>query len=82
MNYAGYSKLKKVALMLVAHKSTSEEIGILRKIFQKYDTEKNGHLSFDEFNHALHDAGYSQDEIRQVFDSLVRRGLVCVCVDI
>lgn len=82
MNYAGYSKLKKVALMLVAHKSTSEEIGILRKIFQKYDTEKNGHLSFDEFNHALRDAGYSQDEIRQVFDSLVRRGLVCVCVDI
>jgi calcium-dependent protein kinase len=77
MNYAKYSKLKKVALMLVAHKSTSEEIGILRKIFQQYDTERNGHLSFDEFSHALRDAGYPQDEIRQVFDSLVRCGIVC-----
>ena len=78
MNYSKYSKLKKVALMLVAHKSTSEEIGILRKLFQKYDTEKNGHLSFDEFNHALCDAGYSTDEIRQVFDSLVRRVFACI----
>ena len=37
IRYAGYSKLKKMALMVVAHKSSSEEIGILRKIFQKYD---------------------------------------------
>ena len=29
--FAEYSKLKKLALMVVAHKSTSEEIGYLRK---------------------------------------------------
>merc|ERR1712161_181205 len=34
--YAGYTKLKKMAMMVVAHRSTNDEIGILRKIFQKY----------------------------------------------
>ena len=34
--------LKKLALMVIAHKSTRKEIGILRKIFEKYDTERNG----------------------------------------
>merc|ERR1712238_263334 len=33
--YAGYTKLKKMAMMVVAHRSTNDEIGILRKIFQK-----------------------------------------------
>ena len=42
LRYSGYSMLKKLALMVIAHKSTRKEIGILRKIFEKYDTERNG----------------------------------------
>jgi len=33
MKFANYSKLKKVALMVIAHKSTTDEIGILRYVY-------------------------------------------------
>lgn len=65
--YADYSKLKKLALMVIAHKSTSEEIGFLRKAFQRYDTETDGMLSFAEFEKALEDYGYSHEELENMF---------------
>lgn len=34
--FAGYGKLKKLALMLIAYRSTSEEIGYLKKIFEMF----------------------------------------------
>lgn len=72
VRYANYSKLKKMALMVVAHKSSTQEIGILRKIFQKYDTKKDGQLSYEEFKAALGDAGVAEDECERIFDSVVR----------
>lgn len=33
------------AMMVVAHKSNAEEIGILRKVFQNYDTNKSGDIT-------------------------------------
>ena len=72
VRYANYSKLKKMALMVVAHKSSAQEIGILRKIFQKYDTKKDGQLSFEEFKAALGDAGVAEEECERIFDSVVR----------
>jgi serine/threonine protein kinase len=76
-NYAGYSKLKKVALMVVAHKSSSEEIGILRKVFQQYDTKKDGQLSFEEFKAAISESGISESKHQEIFDAMVSiiRGL-------
>lgn len=69
--YAKYSKLKRVALMVIAHKSTTKEIGILRKIFQKYDTVRDGQLSYDEFKAALSDSGmYNDEDYRQIFDAV------------
>ncbi|KAL7568560.1 hypothetical protein ACA910_002672 [Epithemia clementina (nom. ined.)] len=68
--YSKYKKLKKIALMICAHKSTTTEIGILRKVFQGYDTERNGILSYDEFKSALKDAGYSEEEYRTMFDAV------------
>lgn len=66
LKFANYSKLKKVALMVIAHKSTSEEIGILRKVFQKYDTEKNGVLSYEEFKKGFDAAGLSETDCRKM----------------
>jgi len=71
VNYAKYSKLKQVALMVIAHRSTSEEIGILRKLFQKYDTTGRGHVTYDEFKAAISSAGFSEDAAREIFDALV-----------
>jgi Ca2+-binding EF-hand superfamily protein len=68
--YSKYSGLKKVALMVIAHKSTSAEIGILRKIFQQYDTKKDGSLSYEEFKAAYAQAGLSEDEFSELFDAV------------
>ena len=57
--------------MVIAHKSTSEEIGILRKVFEKYDTEKNGVISRDEFKAALEIYGYSDEELVSMFEGVV-----------
>lgn len=72
VRYASYAKLKKMALMVVAHKSTTEEIGILRKVFQKYDSQRDGTISYDEFCEALNDSGLTPEDLRSVFNAMVR----------
>lgn len=72
VRYANYSKLQRMALMVIAHKSTSEEIGILRKLFQQYDTKRDGQLSFEEFKAAIQEAGYTEEDYRSIFDAVVR----------
>lgn len=73
--FSHYRQLKKLALMVIAHKSTSEEVGILRKIFEKYDTSKNGVITFDEFAAALQSYGFSDDELERMYDGCV--SLIC-----
>ena len=70
--FASYGALKKLALMVIAHKSTSEEIGFLRKLFTKYDTLKNGVITFSEFKDALVDYNYSKEELIRMFEGIVR----------
>jgi len=69
-NYARYSLIKKLALMVIAHKSTYKEIGILRKIFQDYDKQKDGVIRRIEFKEALTDYGYQDDELNRLFDAI------------
>lgn len=71
LRYAGYTKLKKMALMIVAHKSTYDEIGILRKVFQRYDSFKDGCISFTEFSLALEQSGLSTEDLRSMFEAVV-----------
>lgn len=70
LRYAGYPKLKKMALMVVAHKSSSEEIGILRKLFKKYDSRHDGSIWFEEFCEAMSGYGHSNEELRSIFDAM------------
>ena len=70
--YAGYTKLKKMALMVVAHRSTCEEIGILRKVFQKYaSNNNNGCISYEEFRDAWKESGLPPEDTKSVFDAVV-----------
>lgn len=69
-NYVNYSNLKKLALMVIAHKSTSEEIGILRKVFQKYDTAKDGTIRFEEFKEGFSQYGFPEEEITRMFEAV------------
>ncbi|VEU41030.1 unnamed protein product [Pseudo-nitzschia multistriata] len=71
MRYVGYTKLKKMALMVVAHRSTCEEIGILRKVFQKYASiDKGGCISYEGFNSAWKESGLPPEDTRAIFDSV------------
>jgi Ca2+-binding EF-hand superfamily protein len=59
--------------MVVAHKSSSEEIGILRKVFQKYDSRNDGSIWFEEFCEAMNGCGHSDEDLRSIFDAVVSR---------
>jgi calcium-dependent protein kinase len=66
--FADYGKLKKLALMVIAYKSTEEEIGFLRKVFKKFDVSQNGEISLSEFSAALRrHYDYTDSEIFAMF---------------
>ena len=66
--------------MVVAHKSTSEEIGILRKVFERYDTSRDGSISQEEFKVALECYGYTDDEVERMFTALVSWNVMDVAI--
>jgi len=71
--YGGVSDFKKMALMVIAHQSTTEEIADLRKAFDVYDTGNNGTISFEEFRAAMQSASngkYSDEDVQKIFDSV------------
>lgn len=70
MHYRETPALQKLALNVIAHSSHADEIVHLRKVFQKYDTAKNGVLSFEEFKAALHESDLSDDLLEEVFESI------------
>jgi calcium-dependent protein kinase len=67
--FAGYSRLKKLALMVIAHKSTDDEIGFLRRLFlRRFDVEKSTpDMSFEEFKEALANYSYTEDDLIRMF---------------
>ena len=70
--YAGYTKLKKMALMVIAHRSTCEQIGILRKVFQKYASkDKGGCISYPDFDAAWKESGMPEEDTKAIFDAVV-----------
>lgn len=70
-NFGTYGKLKKVALMIIAHTSSVAEVQHLRKAFNKYDSDNRGTISYAQFKSALHSFFYSDEEIDLMFRALV-----------
>mmetsp|Transcript_16724 Transcript_16724/g.31684 ORF Transcript_16724/g.31684 Transcript_16724/m.31684 type:complete len:679 (-) Transcript_16724:4023-6059(-) len=66
-NYATHTMLRRLGLMLIAHKSTSEEIERLRKVFKKYDSRKKGSISLEDFSACLKVYGWNDDYIKHLF---------------
>lgn len=77
--YQHTSVLKKLALKVIAHRSTSKEIAQLRKVFESFDTVKNGYLSYDEFKVALEKLNYPLSEMDEVFSCVVRDHFCFMC---
>ena len=56
--------------MIVAHKSNSEEIGILRKLFKKFDSRGDGSISYEEFCLALEESGLDEEDMQSMFEAV------------
>jgi Ca2+-binding EF-hand superfamily protein len=57
--------------MVVAHKSSTEEIGMLRNIFERHVSHYDGAIWLDEFFSLMKGSKLSQDELSQIFDAIV-----------
>jgi calcium-dependent protein kinase len=68
--FANYGRLKKLALLVIAYKSSDEEIGFLRRIFRKFDKLKDGEISLLEFKEALAEYNYSDQELDIMFNGI------------
>jgi calcium-dependent protein kinase len=69
--FAKYPTLKKLGLLVVAYKSTSDEIGFLRKMFTKFDTTNDGEITYDEFRTALmENYDYTEADIESMFEGM------------
>lgn len=70
-DYADVGEFKKIALMVIAHKSSSAEIVELRKAFDAYDTTNDGVISFAEFKAAMSSSSnYMEKDIEEIFQNL------------
>ena len=75
--YKNTSELKKIALNIIAHESTTAEILELRKVFESLDVEGDGVLSCNEFRNGLKDClNYSHSDIEDLFSSIVSQILI------
>ena len=71
--FATYSRLKKLALLVIAHQSIDEEIGYLRRLFlHKFDTDKSSaNFAYPEFKSALLQTyNYSDEELVDMFTGM------------
>jgi len=70
--YSDMSEFKKMALMVIAHQSSTSEIMELRKAFDAYDVANQGTITFDEFKSAMKKANtqHTDDEIEKLFKSV------------
>jgi calcium-dependent protein kinase len=68
--FSQLKKLQKLALMVIAHKSSSEEIGFLRRAFKRYDTDKNGTIELPEFKKCLSKYDYSDEYLQHLFEQV------------
>ena len=71
-NYKETSSIKKLALNVIAHNSTATDICDLRQVFESFDKERDGILSYEEFLSALQQTNlYTEDDICEIFTSIV-----------
>lgn len=70
-DYGEVGEFKKMALMVIAHKSSSSEIVQLRKAFDAFDTANNGVISYSEFKAAMNKSGnYTESDMKEIFQTL------------
>ncbi|GAX21469.1 hypothetical protein FisN_10Hh048 [Fistulifera solaris] len=70
IRYANFGSFRRLALNVIAKRSTSDEIFHLRKVFQEFDMLNTGTLTLRVFEGALLSLNVSSEEIAKIFKSL------------
>jgi len=68
--YGSSSKLRKTALMVVAHRAESKQIKEIREAFLEMDTSKEGTITLAELKAVLEQHDMSGKEIEDIFTSM------------
>lgn len=68
--FGQYGKLRKAALMVVAHRAKPEQIEKLRLAFIEIDTAREGFITLQELEHVLLEYGISNQETAEIFAGL------------
>lgn len=71
VQYAESGEFRKVVLNVMAKRATTDDILGLRDIFNEYDTNKDGTISFGEWKKALAQSNLSDEMIQSIFRKLV-----------
>lgn len=81
-NFAEVNEFQRLALSVLAHKSSTDEILELRKAFNQFDKERNGIISLSEFRAAMEKSNevshsYTQDQMDEIFHNIKgKEGLI------
>jgi calcium-dependent protein kinase len=67
IRYSNLGDFRKLALNVVAKKSTSAEIFEIRKVFEEFDTNNTGTITLPEFKAALEHFDYSEGDLMEIF---------------
>lgn len=67
---------------MIAHKSSTDDILELRKVFHQYDVANNGTISYEEFLTAIKEKDYAEEKVKEIFNSMVRLPVSkCLCTE-
>ena len=72
-SYQKTNTFKKIILTFIASRLNENDINDLYKLFEIFDIDNDGQISFEEFHHVLlniKNGGIKTDEIRDIFDSI------------
>jgi len=67
VRYADCSDFKRIAMQVIASRSSSDEIFELRRVFAQYDKNMDGSLTFEEFKECLSQFNYTEKEVESIF---------------
>lgn len=70
IDYSKNNRFKKLALMVVAHRSSINEVMVLRNAFRKFDKDQDGVISFSEFKRVLAETDYTDEDLHNIFAQL------------
>eukprot|EP00977_Amphora_coffeiformis_P025274 scaffold19102_cov172-Amphora_coffeaeformis.AAC.3 len=72
LKYGEAPTLKKIGMLMIAHKTFPEEIVKLREQFARFDMHNRGVVTQEEFGKALHEINqeYTDEEIQRIFHSI------------